>query len=181
MSGPKKETPKKASAEKPKEQSSQSSQSTEPTEPTEPTGPSQTQQATAAASAAITDVRSKLIHGEQFMLGAALVIVVVSYFIFDFLLENPVVGDFSVLLSVLTVLAIWVHRWGHYDFGNGYRILIGALGVSLAILALMNLLAWARLGGPSDDFLHLLGRLTYWAAGVAAFVGAWQVFRTRES
>ena len=41
------------------------------------------------------------------------------------------------------------------------------LGVSLAILALMNLLAWARLGGPSDDFLHLLGRLTYWAAGVA--------------
>jgi hypothetical protein len=114
------------------------------------------------------------------MLGAALFIVVVSYFIFDFLLENPVVGDFSVLLAVLTVLAIWVHRWGHYDFGKGYRILIAALGISLAILALMNLLAWARLGGVSDDFLHLLGRLTYWAAGVAAFVGAWQVFRTRE-
>lgn len=150
-----------------------------PPEPA-PAGPSQAQQASAAASAAISDVRAKLVAGEQFVLGAALTIVVLSYFVFDFLLDNPVVGDFSVLLAVLTILAIWIHRWGHYDFGPGYRILIGALGVSLALLALMNLLAWARIGGPSSDFLHLLGRLTYWAAGVAAFVGAWQVFRTRE-
>jgi len=168
MSGPENETPKGAPAEEPQDQ------------PTAPAGPSQTQQATAAATAAISDVREKLIAGEQFLLSASVFIVVVSYFIFDFLLENPVVGDFSVLLAVLTVLTIWVHRWGHYDFGTGYRILVAALGVSLAILALMNLLAWARLGGPSDDFLHLLGRLTYWAAGVAAFIGAWQVFRTRE-
>lgn len=152
----------------------------QPQTPSAPAGPSQTAQATAAATAAISDVRAKLVAGEQFVLGAALVIVVISYFVFDFLLDNPVVGDFSVLLAVLTVLAIWVHRWGHYDFGKAYRIVIGALGVSLALLALMNLLAWARIGGPSDDFLHLLGRLTYWAAGVAAFVGAWQVFRTRE-
>ena len=166
MTEPKNETP-----ETPPEQ---------PTPEPAPTGPSQAQQASAAASAAISDVRAKLVAGEQFVLGAALTIVVLSYFVFDFLLDNPVVGDFSVLLAVLTVLAIWVHRWGHYDFGNGYRIIIGALGVSLALLALMNLLAWARVGGPSSDFLHLLGRLTYWAAGVAAFVGAWQVFRTRE-
>ena len=145
-----------------------------------PSGPSQAQQASAAATAAISDVRAKLVAGEQFVLSAALVIVVLSYFVFDFLLDNPVVGDFSVLLAVLTILAIWVHRWGHYDFGPAYRIIIGALGVSLALLALMNLLAWARIGGPSSDFLHLLGRLTYWAAGVSAFVGAWQVFRTRE-
>ncbi|MEX1335547.1 MAG: hypothetical protein AB1Z66_09630 [Candidatus Limnocylindrales bacterium] len=154
--------------------------SAEPQADTASAGPSQTAQATAVASAALSDVRAKLVAGEQFVLSAALVIVVLSYFIFDFLLDNPVVGDFSVLLAVLTVLAIWVHRWGHYDFGKGYRIVIGALGVSLALLALMNLLAWARIGGPSDDFMHLLGRLTYWAAGVAAFVGAWQVFRTRE-
>ena len=54
------------------------------------------------------------------------------------------------------------------------------LGVSLALFALMSLLAWARVGGNSEDFIHLLGRLLYWAAGVAAFVGGWQVFRTRE-
>ena len=166
MSGPKKETP-----EAPVE---------EPTPEATPSGPSQTAAATAAATAAIGDVRAKLVAGEQFVLSAALLIVVVSYFIFEFLLDYRVVGDFSVLLAVLTVLAIWIHRWGHYDFGTGYRIIIGALGVSLALLALMNLLAWARVGGPSSDFLHLLGRLTYWAAGVAAFVGAWQVFRTRE-
>jgi len=52
--------------------------------------------------------------------------------------------------------------------------------VSLALFALMSLLAWARVGGNSEDFLHLLGRLLYWASGVAAFVGAWQVFRTRQ-
>lgn len=176
MSGPENETPKKA----PTKETPVAEPTQEPAQPAAPAGPSQAAQATAAASAAVSNVREKLVAGEQFMLAAALTIVVVSYFIFDFLLDNQVVGDFSVLLAVLTVLAIWVHRWGHYDFGSGYRILLGALGVSLAILALMNLLAWARLGGPSDDFLHLLGRLTYWAAGVAAFVGAWQVFRTRE-
>jgi len=164
MSGPENEKPTNAPGDQP---------------PAAPSGPSQTQQATAAASAAISDVRNKLVAGEQFMLGAALVIVVLSYFVFQFLLDYNVVGDFSVLLAVLTILAIWAHRWGHYDFGPAYRIIIGALGVSLALLALMNLLAWARVGGGSADFLHLLGRLTYWAAGVAAFVGGWQVFRTR--
>jgi len=164
MSGPKKETPAETPPEPQPEQSSE---------------PSQTKQATAAATAALSDVRDKLIAGEQFLLASALVIVVVSYFIFEFLLDYRVLSDFTVLLSVLTVLTIWVHRWGHYDFGTGYRILVAALGVSLAILALMNLLAWARLGGGSVDFLHLLGRLSYWASGVAAFVGAWQVFRTR--
>ena len=166
MSGPSNETP-----ETPPE---------EPTSEATPSGPSQTAQATAAATAALTDVRAKLVAGEQFVLSAALLIVVVSYFIFEFLLDYRVVGDFSVLLAVLTVLAIWIHRWGHYDFGSGYRILVGALGISLALLALMNLLGWARLGGPGDGVWLLLGRLTYWAAGVAAFVGAWQVFRTRE-
>ena len=73
-----------AAAEEPQEQ------------PATPAGPSQTQQATAAATAAISDVRAKLVAGEQFLLSASIFIVVVSYFIFDFLLENPVVGDFSV-------------------------------------------------------------------------------------
>jgi hypothetical protein len=149
--------------------------------PAEPAAPTQAAQATAAASAAMSVVREKLVAGEQFLLGAAVVIAAISYFVFDFLLDNVVVGDFSVLLAVLAILAIWVHRWGHYDFGSGYRIVVAALGVSLALLALVNLLAWARVGGGSSDFLHLIGRLTYWAAGVAAFVGAWQVFRTRES
>ena len=143
-------------------------------------GPSQTAQATAAATAAISDVRAKLVAGEQFLLSAAGGIVII-YLVWQFLLDYRIfVDNFAVVLAVLTVLAIWVHRWGHYDFGKAYRIIIGAVGVSLALFALMNLLAWARLGGGSTDFLHLIGRLLYWAAGVAAFVGAWQVFRTRE-
>ena len=146
-----------------------------------PSGPTQTQQATAAASAAISDVREKLVAGEQFMLSAAGGIVLI-YLVWQFLLDYRIfVDNFPVIIAVLTVLAIWVHRWGHYDFGTAYRIIIGALGVSLALFALMSLLGWARLGGNSVDFLHLIGRLLYWAAGVAAFVGAWQVFRTREN
>jgi hypothetical protein len=164
MSGPKNQAP-----ETPAE---------EPTPEPASTGPSQTAQATAAASAAISTVREKLVAGEQFVLGAAAGIVLI-YLIWEFLLNFRVVDNFTVLLAVLTVLAVWVHRWGHYDFGSGYRIIVGALGVSLALLALMNLLAWARLGGGSD-FLALIGRLLYWAAGVAAFVGGWQVFRTRD-
>jgi hypothetical protein len=152
----------------------------EPKAESAPSGPSQTAQATAAASAAITTVREKLVAGEQFMLSAAGGIVVI-YLIWQFLLDYRIfVDNFPVIIAVLTVLAIWVHRWGHYDFGTAYRIILGALGVVLALFALMNLLGWARLGGGSVDFLHLIGRLLYWAAGVAAFVGAWQVFRTRE-
>ena len=164
MSGPKNETP----ADTPPEP-----------QPEQPNGPSQTQQATAAATAAISDVRAKLVAGEQFLLSAAGGIVII-YLVWQFLLDYRIfVDNFAVVLAVLTVLAIWVHRWGHYDFGSAYRIIIGAVGVSLALFALMNLLAWARVGGGSTDFLHLIGRLLYWASGVAAFVGAWQVFRTR--
>jgi hypothetical protein len=167
MTEPKNETPEKTPAEEPQPEAA-------------PSGPSQTAQATAAASAAISDVRAKLIAGEQFVLGAAGGIVLI-YLIWQFLLEYRIfVDNFPVIIAVLTVLAIWIHRWGHYDFGKAYRIIIGALGVSLALFALMSLLAWARAGGNSQDFFHLLGRLLYWASGVAAFVGAWQVFRTRE-
>ena len=149
-------------------------------QPAAPSGPSQTQQATAAATAAVTAVREKLVAGEQFLLSAAGGIVAI-YLIWQFLLDYRIfVDNFPVVVAVLTVLAIWVHRWGQYDFGKAYRIILGALGVVLALFALMSLLAWARLGGNSVDFFHLLGRLLYWASGVAAFIGAWQVFRTRE-
>jgi hypothetical protein len=179
MSGPKKETPKAAT---PKAATPKAAPAEEPASQPEaaPGGASQTAQATAAMSGAVSDVRSKLVAGEQFVLAAALSIVLVSYLIFEFLLDYRILGDFSVLLAVLTVLAIWVHRWGHYDFGPAYRIIIGALGVSLALLAILNLLAWARLGGGSGDFLGFIGRLIYWAGGIAAFYGAWMVFRTRE-
>lgn len=148
-------------------------------EPTAPSGSSQTAQATAAATAAVSAVRERLMAGEQFILGAAAGIVVI-YLVWQFLLDFFIMTEVAVVLAVLTVLAIWVHRWGHYDFGRGYRILIGALGVALALFALMNLLTWARAAG-GGDFLGLIGRLLFWAAGVAAFVGGWQVFRTRES
>jgi len=152
-----------------------------PTADASSAGPSQTAQATAAATAAISDVRAKLVAGEQFLLSAAGGIVII-YLVWQFLLDYRIfVDDFVVVLAVLTVLAIWVHRWGHYDFGKAYRIIVGAVGVSLALFALMNLLAWARVGGGSTDFLHLIGRLLYWACGIAAFVGAWQVFRTRDA
>ena len=89
-----------------------------------PSSPSQTAQASAAATAAVSAVREKLVAGEQFLLSAAGGIVAI-YLIWQFLLEYRIfVDSFPVILSVLTVLAIWIHRWGHYDFGKGYRILI---------------------------------------------------------
>ena len=78
------------------------------------------------------------------------------------------------------ILAIWIHRWGHYDFGKGYRVVLGALGLSLALFAVINLLAWVRGGGDSVDFLHLVGRIIFWVSGLAAGYGAWMVFRIRE-
>ena len=107
-------------------------------------------------------------------------IVVIVYLLFQFILDYPVVSDFTVVMAVLTILAIWVHRWGHYDFGNGYRIVIGALGLSLALFAIINFLAWVRVGGDSAGFLHLIGRIIYWVSGIAAGYGAWLVFRLRE-
>lgn len=166
MSGPENETPtKQPSSEEPAAQRSSTAS---------------TSQATAAVSSAVGVVRERLVAGEQIVLVAAAVIVL-TYLIFDFLLDYTIfIGGFVPVLATMTVLAIWVHRWGHYDFGTGYRILIGGLGVALALFALTSLLAWLRIGGNSVDFLHLLGRILYWASGVAALIGGWQVFRTRE-
>ncbi len=107
-------------------------------------------------------------------------IVLIVYLLFQFLLDYRIVSDFTVVLAVLTILAIWIHRWGHYDFGKGYRVVIGALGLSLALFAVINLLAWVRVGGESADFLHLIGRIIFWVSGLAAGYGAWMVFRLRE-
>lgn len=163
MSGPDKETPKDAP-----EQSSSGN------------GGSSTAQATAAVSGAVSVVRERLVFGEQLVLAAALSIVVIVYFIFEFLLNFRVVTDFTLVIAVLTVLAIWVHRWGHYDFGSGYRIIVGALGIALALFAITSLLAWARAGGGAGDFLRLIGLIIYWISGVVAGYGAWLVFRVRE-
>ncbi len=171
MSGPKNSTPKEAPA------------ATEPppSQPAPAPGGVSTAQATAAVTSAVSVVRQRLMAGEQLVLAAASVIVVIVYLLFQFLLDYRVISDFTVVIAVLTILTIWVHRWGHYDFGNGYRIVIGALGISLALFAVTSLLAWARIGGDSVDFLHLIARLIYWISGIAAGYGAWLVFRTREA
>jgi hypothetical protein len=163
MSGPKTETPSPAPQGQPPTSGSAS-------------------QATAAVSNAVSIVRQRLVAGEQLVLVAAAVIVVVVYLLFQFLLDYRfIVSDFTVVMAVLTILAIWIHRWGHHDFGNGYRILIGALGLSLALFAVINLLAWVRGGGGSGDFLELIGRIIFWISGIAAGYGAWLVFRLREA
>jgi hypothetical protein len=129
---------------------------------------------------AVASVRERLVAGEQLLLTAASVIVLVVYLVWQFLLDYTIVSDFTVVLAVLTILAIWIHRWGHYDFGKGYRVVIGALGLSLALFAVINLLTWVRGGGVSVDFLHLVGRIIFWLSGLAAGYGAWMVFRIRE-
>jgi hypothetical protein len=132
-------------------------------------------------SNAVNIVRERLVAGEQMVLSAAAAIVVVVYLLFTFLLDYHIISDFTVVIAVLTILAIWVHRWGHYDFGNGYRIILGALGISLALFAVISLLGWARAGGGGGDFLRLIGLIIYWISGIAAGYGAWLVFRTREA
>jgi hypothetical protein len=125
-------------------------------------------------------MRERLVGGEQLVLVAAATIVVVVYLLFQFLLDNFIITEASLVVAVLTVLAIWIHRWNHYDFGSAYRIVVGGLGVALAVFAIFNLLAWARVGGGTGDFLELLGRLIFWISGIAAGYGAWLVFRVRE-
>lgn len=164
MSGPGTETPNAAPAG----------------QPTPPPSGGGSAAATATVTNAVASVRERLVAGEQLLLTAASVIVLVVYLVWQFLLDYVIVSDFTVVLAVLTILAIWIHRWGHYDFGKGYRVVIGALGLSLALFAVINLLTWVRGGGVSVDFLHLVGRLIFWVSGLAAGYGAWMVFRIRE-
>jgi hypothetical protein len=136
----------------------------------------------AAVTSAVSQVRARLMAGEQMVLLGAALIVGIAWFIFQFVLAYFVVSDFTVLVAVLAILAIWVHRWGHYDFGNGYRIVIGALGVSLAVFAVLSLLAWFRgvINVGMGDALRVVGLIVYWIGGLVAGYGAWLVFRTRD-
>lgn len=137
---------------------------------------------TAAATAAVTNtvntVRERLQAGEQMALtGAGLVALV--WVVFDLIFDFRTVSQFTLLVAVLAILAIWVHRWGHYDFGTGYRIVLGALGLALALFAVTNFLLTIRTG-ISASAMELLGLLLFWVGGVVAGYGAWRVFRARE-
>jgi hypothetical protein len=179
MSGPGNETP-STPPKAPPTTPPKAPPTTPPGQPAPPAGGSSTSQATAAVSNAVGILRQRLVAGEQMVLSAAASIVVIVYLLFQFLLDYPIVSDFTVVVAVLAILAIWIHRWGHYDFGAAYRIVIGGLGISLALFAVINFLAWVRVGGDSAGFLHLIGRIIFWVSGIAAGYGAWLVFRVRE-
>ncbi len=185
MSGPEKETPSAAPKTPPSTAPSPPSPAAAP--PSAPPSATNggtsgaTSQASAAVGNAMSVLRQRLVAGEQLVLAAAAAIVVVVYLIFQFLLDYFIVSDFTVVVAVLTILAIWIHRWGHYDFGNGYRILVGALGLSLALFAVINFLAFVRAGGGVGEALRFIGLIIYWVSGLAAGYGAWLVFRLRQS
>jgi hypothetical protein len=173
MSGPANETPKRTRPP-----------ATEPAAPPPAPAPAPPPAAptTAAVTSAVSQVRARLMAGEQMVLLGAALIVGIAWFIFQFVLAYFVVSDFTVLVAVLAILAIWVHRWGHYDFGSAYRIVIGALGVSLALFAVLSLLAWFRgvINVGMGDALRVVGLIVYWVGGLVAGYGAWLVFRTRD-
>jgi hypothetical protein len=179
MTGPENETPSRSS--RPKSTSEPAAAPAAPAAEPAPAAPAAqpaTAQASAAVSSAMTAVRERLQVGEQILLvGAALIVAV--YVIFQVILGHRIFLEaIPVVVAVLAVLAIWVHRWGHHDFGSGYRILLGALGVSLLLFAFTNFLTAVRFGLPNDG-LFLLGLLLYWAGGAAALYGGWLVFRSR--
>lgn len=131
---------------------------------------------TTQISTAVTAVRERLHLGEQLaLLGAGLVVAV--WLLFQVVLDKfTSFNEVALVVAVLLVLAIWVHRWGHHDFGAGYRVVVGALGLTLAIFAIANFLGFLRLIGGADA-LGFLGRIAYWAGGIIAGYGAWIVWR----
>ena len=195
MTGPENETPagnetptrsSRARAASPSSGSAGSTPQAAPPPPPPPPPPADTGgtgsaaagQATAAVSSAMTAVRERLQTGEQLvLLGAALILL--SYVLFQLILGNRVFQDMTVLVAVLALLAIWAQRWGHYDLGGGYRMLVGALGVALALFAILNFLDRIRFGINAQDF-QLLGILLFWVGGIVAGYGGWLLFRARE-
>ncbi len=144
---------------------------------------SSTAAATAAVSNTVNTVRERLQAGEQMALSGAALIAGV-WIIFDLIFDVggklfPTVGPVTLLFAVLMLGAIWVHRWGHYDFGNAYRLVIGVLGLSLALFAVTSLLLTFRtdLDASAGQWL---GNLLAWIGGIVAGYGAWLVFRVRE-
>lgn len=139
---------------------------------------SSTSAATAAVTSTVKEVRQKLQSGEQLVLtGAGLVALV--WIIFDLIFDYRTVSTFTLLIAVFALLAIYIHRWGHHDFGSGYRVLIGALGIALAFFAVTDFLITIRTG-ISAGALQLVGLLLFWVGGVVAGYGGWLVFRSRD-
>ncbi|MFV2063259.1 MAG: hypothetical protein ACC726_07070 [Chloroflexota bacterium] len=124
-------------------------------------------------------MRERLVAGEQMALSGASLLVAV-WVIWDLFFDQRTMNQFTLLMAVFMVLAIWIHRWGHYDFGNGYRLVIGALGVALLLFAVTSFLLVIRTGINAGAF-DLLGLLLFWIGGVIAGYGGWLVFRVREA
>ncbi len=167
------ETPSTAPQKAPKKTSSKPASTTTES----PANPTTTKGATETVTDTFSAVREKLQAGEQLALSGASLIALV-WIVFDLVFDYRTVSSFTLLLAVFTILAIYIHRWGHYDFGTGYRIVVGALGLALALIAVTAFLITIRTG-INAGAMQLLGLLLFWVGGVVAGYGAWLVFRVR--
>jgi hypothetical protein len=126
---------------------------------------------------------SKMSKGEQLALAGAAVVVVISFLLFDIIL-NATFGfsDLAITASVALLAVVWVKTEGRYDIGANYRLIVTLLCLSIAVPAAVSVLHWLRLAITPFGIgggLGLVAALSFWVGGALAGVGAWWVWKGR--
>ena len=139
-------------------------------------------QAASAAAAAMEGMFKSFSMAEQFMVGGALLILIVGEFLLGSLFGGG--GNFIavVLASAELILAVWLKNRRNIQWPASYGLILSALAVAVVIPEFDGFLDWLHsltiAGGGFGGGVTLLAELVDWAGAVLIGWGAVLYWRT---
>jgi len=158
-----------------------------PPPPAEPAGQAASQagaaasQAASQAAAAMETMFRGFSMAKQFIVGGALLILVVGEFLIGSLLGNGGNGPAVILASAELLLAVWLRNRKNIEWPASYGLILSALVLAVVVLEFDGFLFWLHdLTAPGGGLggVRFLGDLCDWAGAVLMGWGAVVYWRT---
>ena len=122
-------------------------------------------------------VLTKRFNTAELLILAGALAILGGQVLFGWLAYDYFMGDASVLLSTLLVLAIAFQRMGMADLGTRLTIALALLAFTQGVIALDDLVLDVRNAFAGANAVELLGRLAYYGGSVLIVVGGYMLWR----